>query len=156
VAFGVGFADGFGVGFLVGFGVGFADGFEVGFLVGFGVGFLVGFGVGFADGFELAFGVALGLLELFGFGDAFFVGASLGSAAVGVFASDRPQGDFNPGALDPQARALYNRFAALWKQRTGAAAPDEENLAVAPDGDADAKIGPVGIAAGIGSHFRRQ
>ena len=24
-----------------------------------------------------------------------------------------------PDALDPQARALYNRFAALWKQRTG-------------------------------------
>ena len=27
--------------------------------------------------------------------------------------------NFNPNALDPQARALYNRFAALWKQRTG-------------------------------------
>jgi hypothetical protein len=37
-----------------------------------------------------------------------------------------------------------------------AAAPDEENLAVAPDGDADAEMGPVGIAASIGSHFRRQ
>ena len=46
-------------------------------------------------------------------------GNVLGSGAVGVFASDRPQGDFNPDALDPQARALYNRFAALWKQRTG-------------------------------------
>ena len=56
-------------------------------------------------------------------------GNVLGSAAVGVFASDRPQGNFNPGALDPQARALYNRFAALWKQRTGAAAPDEEGIA---------------------------
>ena len=56
-------------------------------------------------------------------------GNVLGSAAVGVFASDRPQGDFNPGALDPQARALYNRFAALWKQRTGEAAPDEEGIA---------------------------
>ncbi len=56
-------------------------------------------------------------------------GNVLGSAAVGVFASDRPQGDFNPGALDSQARALYNRFAALWKQRTGAAAPDEEGIA---------------------------
>jgi branched-chain amino acid transport system substrate-binding protein len=56
-------------------------------------------------------------------------GNVLGSAAVGVFASDRPQGDFNPGALDPQARALYNRFAALWKQRTSEAAPDEEGIA---------------------------
>jgi branched-chain amino acid transport system substrate-binding protein len=56
-------------------------------------------------------------------------GNVLGAAAVGVFASDRPQGDFNPDALDPQARALYDRFAALWKQRTGAAAPDEEGIA---------------------------
>ena len=56
-------------------------------------------------------------------------GNVLGAAAVGVFASDRPQGDFNPDALDRQARALYNRFAALWKQRTGAAAPDEEGIA---------------------------
>ena len=56
-------------------------------------------------------------------------GNVLGSAAVGVFASDRPQGDFNPGALDPQARALYNRFTVLWKQRTGDAAPDEEGIA---------------------------
>jgi branched-chain amino acid transport system substrate-binding protein len=56
-------------------------------------------------------------------------GNVLGAAAVGVFASDRPQGDFNPGALDPQARLLYDRFAALWKQRTGEAAPDEEGIA---------------------------
>jgi branched-chain amino acid transport system substrate-binding protein len=56
-------------------------------------------------------------------------GNVLGAAAVGVFASDRPQGDFNPGVLDPQARALYDRFAALWKQRTGEAAPDEEGIA---------------------------
>ena len=56
-------------------------------------------------------------------------GNVLGSGAVGVFASDRPQGDFNPGALDPQARSLYNRFAALWKQRTGQSSPDEEGIA---------------------------
>jgi branched-chain amino acid transport system substrate-binding protein len=55
-------------------------------------------------------------------------GNVLGSAAVGVFASDRPQANFNPDALDPQARALYNRFAALWKQRTGDA-PSEEGIA---------------------------
>jgi branched-chain amino acid transport system substrate-binding protein len=56
-------------------------------------------------------------------------GNVLGSGAVGVFASDRPQGDFNPGALDPAARSLYDRFAALWKQRTGQASPDEEGIA---------------------------
>jgi branched-chain amino acid transport system substrate-binding protein len=56
-------------------------------------------------------------------------GNVLGSAAVGVFASDRPQGDFNPDALDPQAKALYQRFAQLWKARTGEAAPDEEGIA---------------------------
>jgi branched-chain amino acid transport system substrate-binding protein len=56
-------------------------------------------------------------------------GNVLGSAAVGVFASDRPQGNFNPNALDPQARALYDRFAALWRQRTGQPAPDEEGIA---------------------------
>jgi branched-chain amino acid transport system substrate-binding protein len=56
-------------------------------------------------------------------------GNVLGSAAVGVFASDRPQGDFNPSALDPRARALYDRFAALWKQRTGEVAPTEEGIA---------------------------
>lgn len=55
-------------------------------------------------------------------------GNVLGSGAVGVFASDRPQANFNPDALDPQARALYNRFAALWKQRTGNV-PSEEGIA---------------------------
>ena len=55
-------------------------------------------------------------------------GNVLGSGAVGVFASDRPQANFNPDALDPQARALYNRFAALWKQRTGDV-PSEEGIA---------------------------
>ena len=43
----------------------------------------------------------------------------LGQAAVGVFASDRPTGGFQPTALDPSARALYDRFAAAW-----AAPPD--------------------------------
>jgi branched-chain amino acid transport system substrate-binding protein len=56
-------------------------------------------------------------------------GNVLGAGAVGVFASDRPQGNFNPDALDPQARALYDRFAVLWKQHTGESAPDEEGIA---------------------------
>jgi branched-chain amino acid transport system substrate-binding protein len=38
----------------------------------------------------------------------------LGQAAVGVFASDRPTGGFQPTALDPAARATYDRLAAAW------------------------------------------
>ncbi len=56
-------------------------------------------------------------------------GDDLGAAAVGVFASDRPTGGFNPAALSGPARTLYERFAAAWRSRTGDAAPDEEGLA---------------------------
>jgi branched-chain amino acid transport system substrate-binding protein len=42
----------------------------------------------------------------------------LGPDAVGVFASDRPTGGFQPSALDASARALYDRFAA-WASRAG-------------------------------------
>jgi branched-chain amino acid transport system substrate-binding protein len=45
--------------------------------------------------------------------DPDFAGA-LGADAVGVFASDRPVGGFRPGALDPAARAVYDRFAVAW------------------------------------------
>jgi branched-chain amino acid transport system substrate-binding protein len=38
----------------------------------------------------------------------------LGADAIGIFASDRPTGGFQPSALDPAARALYDRFAASW------------------------------------------
>jgi len=41
----------------------------------------------------------------------------LGPDAVGVFASDRPTGGFQPTALDPAARALYNRLAVSWAAR---------------------------------------
>ena len=44
----------------------------------------------------------------------------LGQAAVGVFASDRPTGGFEPTALDQPARALYDRFAAGWEALPGA------------------------------------
>ena len=51
----------------------------------------------------------------------------LGTDAVGVFASDRPTGGFQPSALDPAARAVYERFAAAWAARSsgapGSAAP---------------------------------
>jgi len=38
----------------------------------------------------------------------------LGEAAIGIFASDRPTGGFQPDALAPAARAVYNRFDAAW------------------------------------------
>jgi branched-chain amino acid transport system substrate-binding protein len=37
----------------------------------------------------------------------------LGPDAVGIFASDRPTGGFQPTALEPAARALYDRLAAV-------------------------------------------
>jgi branched-chain amino acid transport system substrate-binding protein len=43
----------------------------------------------------------------------------LGPDAVGIFASDRPTGGFQPSALDPAAHALYGRFAAAWAARGG-------------------------------------
>jgi branched-chain amino acid transport system substrate-binding protein len=41
----------------------------------------------------------------------------LGADAVGIFASDRPTGGFEPSALDPASRTLYDRFAAAWAAR---------------------------------------
>ncbi len=56
-------------------------------------------------------------------------GDDLGPQAVGVFASDRPGGGFNPGALGAIGARDYARFAAAWKAQTGDATPDEEGLA---------------------------
>jgi ABC-type branched-subunit amino acid transport system substrate-binding protein len=56
-------------------------------------------------------------------------GRMLGRDAVGVFASDRPMGGFNPRALHSVGAALYRRFAAAWYQRTGLRQPTEEALA---------------------------
>ena len=55
-------------------------------------------------------------------------GAALGPEAVGVFASDRPEADFNPAALDASALAVYDRFVTSWTRSTGRA-PTEEALA---------------------------
>lgn len=55
-------------------------------------------------------------------------GLELGSAAVGVFASDRPTQGFNPAVLSPSARATYEQFSRTWWQTTGTA-PTEEGLA---------------------------
>src|SRR5205823_3533311 len=43
----------------------------------------------------------------------------LGPDAVGVFASDLPTGGFQPDALAPAARDLYERLAAAWAGRAG-------------------------------------
>lgn len=56
-------------------------------------------------------------------------GEELGPDAVGVFASDRPTGGFNPNALMPAARALYGRFAAAWLAAGSSGQPSEEGLA---------------------------
>jgi hypothetical protein len=56
-------------------------------------------------------------------------GDDLGPQAVGVFASERPGGGFNPGALAPVGARDYERFAATWKAQTGQATPDNESLA---------------------------
>jgi branched-chain amino acid transport system substrate-binding protein len=56
-------------------------------------------------------------------------GAMMGADAIGVFASDRPPGwGFNPGALNPTGRAVYNRFAQAYGREFGSA-PTEEALA---------------------------
>ncbi len=56
----------------------------------------------------------------------------LGPDAIGIFASDRPTGGFQPSALSAQARAVYDRLAAAWS----AAAPSPAGAATAsPAGD---------------------
>ncbi len=60
----------------------------------------------------------------------------LGQDAVGVFASDRPTGGFDPAALDPAARTVYDRFASAWtaaSARTGPAATLEATPPTADD-----------------------
>jgi branched-chain amino acid transport system substrate-binding protein len=54
-------------------------------------------------------------------------GDALGAQAVGVFASDRPGGGFDPATLRPEGRADYARLAAEWSRRRGGA-PTEEGL----------------------------
>ncbi|HEY8677748.1 MAG TPA: ABC transporter substrate-binding protein [Candidatus Dormibacteraeota bacterium] len=55
-------------------------------------------------------------------------GVMLGADAIGVFASDRPTRGFNPAALNPTGRAIYDRFAAAYRQRFDSD-PTEESLA---------------------------
>lgn len=84
-------------------------------------------------------------------------GDILGPDAVGVFASDRPGPGFDPATLPPSGRALYDRFAAEWRRRTGGS-PTEEGLSgfsaawvlfhdVLPRAAAAGHLDPDGIAA---------
>jgi len=54
-------------------------------------------------------------------------GNDLGADAIGVFASDRPPSFFNPAALRSDARAVYDRFASVWRERA-AGDPTEEGI----------------------------
>jgi ABC-type branched-subunit amino acid transport system substrate-binding protein len=67
----------------------------------------------------------------------------LGPDAVGVFASDRPTGGFQPSALGPDARATYDRFAAAW-----AAGQDAPAGSPSPAVSSPASSAPGGRAGG--------
>jgi branched-chain amino acid transport system substrate-binding protein len=47
----------------------------------------------------------------------------LGPDAIGIFASDRPTGGFQAGALDPVARTVYERFATAWATADAGSSP---------------------------------
>jgi branched-chain amino acid transport system substrate-binding protein len=68
----------------------------------------------------------------------------LGADAIGIFASDRPTGGFQPGALAGGARAVYDRFAAAW----GSPQIEGENGGGSHYGDAEYTIsGPAESAS---------
>jgi len=66
----------------------------------------------------------------------------LGTDAIGVFASDRPTGGFQPSALDPAARAIYDRLATAWAIDNPVTAPADE-YGTGPDPAAPPSSGPV-------------
>jgi branched-chain amino acid transport system substrate-binding protein len=66
----------------------------------------------------------------------------LGADAIGVFASDRPTGGFQPSALDPAARAIYDRLATAWAIDNPVTAPADE-YGTGPDPAAPPSSGPV-------------
>jgi branched-chain amino acid transport system substrate-binding protein len=51
----------------------------------------------------------------------------LGPDAVGVFASDRPTGGFQPSALSATARATYDRLAAAWTGGASVPSPGSQD-----------------------------
>ncbi len=74
----------------------------------------------------------------------------LGADAIGIFASDRPTGGFQPGALDPAARALYDRLATAWASDNPVAAPADsyeggnEGAGNGANAGAAVIVGPIG------------
>jgi ABC-type branched-subunit amino acid transport system substrate-binding protein len=66
----------------------------------------------------------------------------LGADAIGVFASDRPTGGFQPSALEGPARATYDRLAAAWARDNPAATPNDE-YGAGSDPAASSSAGPV-------------
>ena len=56
-------------------------------------------------------------------------GETLGPDAVGVFASDRPTGGFNPNVLTASARTVYDELAAAWRSDGDTGEPSDEALA---------------------------
>lgn len=80
----------------------------------------------------------------------------LGTDAIGVFASDRPTGGFQPEALAPAARAVYDRFATAWASSVpvtpGASVPANRARYGPGDGDSADQEYPItgpGEPAGI-------
>ena len=66
----------------------------------------------------------------------------LGADAIGVFASDRPTGGFQPDALDPAARATYDRLATAWAKDNPVTAPNDR-YGYGSEPGASASAGPV-------------
>jgi len=84
----------------------------------------------------------------------------LGTAAIGIFGSDRPAGGFDPASLSPAAQALYEAFSAAWVQSGSAVAtPSPASTPAAEEygdgggwpsdgGDAASEEGLAGFSAG--------
>jgi hypothetical protein len=72
----------------------------------------------------------------------------LGPDAIGIFASDRPTGGFQPSALDPDARRAYDRLAAAWAEAEGVT--DRSDAASSPEVSAGSEDGGSGGYGGGG------
>ena len=71
----------------------------------------------------------------------------LGADAIGIFASDRPTGGFQPDALAPTARATYDRFAAAWARSSASTSQAQPTGGSDEYGSADGAVpsdGPSG------------
>ena len=71
----------------------------------------------------------------------------LGPDAIGIFASDRPTGGFQPDALAPTERATYDRFAAAWARSSASTSQAQPTGGSDEYGSADGAVpgdGPSG------------